>query len=155
VPAAVRVYHRFNNPESKFNLCGIFAQARKGCMKSSKSEILGIIAILILTTCAGHAQSMRCGSRLISEGDPREKLLKECGPPSDVESWDEERFEYFDRPPPSRLYNEFERYGNAYRVRAWIHVELWTYNYGPSRFIDYVRLENGIVRRIYSGGYGY
>ena len=87
--------------------------------------------------------------------DPREKLLKECGPPSDVESWDEERFEYFDRPPPSRLYNEFERYGNAYRVRAWIQVELWTYNYGPSRFIDYVRLENGIVRRIYSGGYGY
>jgi len=40
-------------------------------------------------------------------------------------------------------------------VRAFIRVEIWTYNYGPSRFLDYVRLENGIVRKIYSGGYGY
>jgi hypothetical protein len=32
---------------------------------------------------------------------------------------------------------------------------VWTYNYGPSRFIDYVRIENGKVRKIYSGGYGY
>jgi len=104
---------------------------------------------------AAPAQAMRCGSRLISEGDPREKVVNECGQPSDVEAWEEERFEYFDRPPPSRYYREFERYGSAYRVRAFIRVEIWTYNYGPSRFLDFVRLENGIVQRIYSGGYGY
>jgi len=101
------------------------------------------------------SEAMRCGSRLVSEGDPRDKLLNECGPPSNVEAWDEEAYQYFDRPPPSSQYREFERYGNSYRVRAYIRVEVWTYNYGPSRFIDYVRLENGIVRRIYSGGYGY
>ena len=56
---------------------------------------------------------------------------------------------------PARYYREFERYGGSYRVRSFIRVELWTYNYGPSRFIDYVRLENGKVRKIYSGGYGY
>jgi hypothetical protein len=127
---------------------------RKSVMKSSNVFFL-VIALLIVAASAAHAQAMRCGSRLISEGDPREKVLNECGQPSDVEAWDEERYDYFDRPPPSRLYKEFERYGNAYRVRAFIRVELWTYNYGPSRFVDFVRLENGIVRRIYSGGYGY
>jgi hypothetical protein len=114
-----------------------------------------MMVLITLTAWTTPAQAMRCGSRLISEGDPREKVLNECGQPSDVESWEEERYDYFDRPPPARYYNEFERYGNAYRVRAFIRVEVWTYNYGPSRFIDYVRMENGIVRKIYSGGYGY
>jgi hypothetical protein len=114
------------------------------------------VAVLVFGNALDtSAQAMRCGSRLISEGDPREKVLNECGPPSDVEAWDEEAYKYFDRPPPPRLYKEFERYGSAYRVRAYIRIEVWTYNHGPSRFIDFVRLENGIVRRIYSGGYGY
>ncbi len=126
-------------------------------MTSHKIELFTIISIVLmaLIAWATPAQAMRCGSRLISEGDPREKVLNECGQPSDVESWEEERYDYFDRPPPARYYNEFERYGIAYRVRAFIRVEVWTYNYGPSRFIDYVRMENGIVRKIYSGGYGY
>ena len=124
-------------------------------MKPARLKLLVIIALLTLIAWEAHAQAMRCGSRLISEGDPREKVLNECGQPSDVEAWEEERYDYFDRPPPSRLYREFERYGNAYRVRAFIRVEIWTYNYGPSRFVDYVRMENSIVRKIYSGGYGY
>lgn len=116
---------------------------------------IALAVLLFGNACVASAQAMRCGSRLIADGDPRDKLLNECGPPSNVEAWDEEAYRYFDRPPPASLYREFERYGNAYRVRAYIRVEVWTYNYGPSRLIDYVRLENGIVRRIYSGGYGY
>jgi hypothetical protein len=34
-------------------------------------------------------------------------------------------------------------------------VEIWTYNHGPTRFLDYLRLENGIVTKITSGDYGY
>ena len=128
---------------------------RKGHMNSHKIAFFTIIVFLALTAPAAHAQAMRCGSRLISEGDPRDKVLNECGQPSDVQAWDEERYEYFDRPPPPQYYREFERSGNSFRVRAFIHVEVWSYNYGPSRFIDYVRMENGIVRKIYSGGYGY
>jgi hypothetical protein len=124
-------------------------------MKFRVAMFMVLTLFLFGNAIVASAQAMRCGSRLISEGDPRDKLLNECGPPTDVEAWDEEAYKYFDRPPPSNLYREFERYGNAYRVRAFVHVEIWTYNYGPSRFIDYVRLENGIVRRIFSGGYGY
>ncbi len=117
------------------------------------AAVLFVLLALVAISMPAHA--MRCGSRPVSEGDPRDKLLSDCGPPSNVEAWDEEQYEYFSRPPNPREYRDFDRYGNSYRVRAWVHVEVWTYNYGPSRFVDYVRLENGIVRRIYSGGYGY
>jgi hypothetical protein len=124
-------------------------------MDSHKIDLFTIIVILTLMALAVPAQAMRCGSRLISEGDPRDKVLNECGAPTNVEEWEEERFDWFDRFPPSNRYREFERYGNAYRVRIFVRVELWTYNHGPSRFIDHVRLENGIVHKVYSGGYGW
>jgi hypothetical protein len=124
-------------------------------MKTLAALSLGICALMWSAGWSEAAETMRCGSRLISEGDPREKVLNECGQPSNVEAWDEEQYDYFDRPPSPRLYKEFERYGSSYRVRSFVRVELWTYNHGPSRFMDYVRLENGRVRKIYSGGYGY
>ena len=124
-------------------------------MKPARQKLLIIIGVLTLIAWAAPAEAMRCGSRLISEGDPKERLLNECGPPSNVESWEEERYYNYDAPPPPYLYKEYEYYGNAYRVKVHVNVEVWTYNYGPSRFIDYVRIENGKVRKIYSGGYGY
>jgi hypothetical protein len=116
---------------------------------------LCIIVLFALIAWSATAQAMRCGSRLISEGDPADKVVSECGPPTSVDSWEEERYDYFDRPPPADQYRDFERYGNAFRVKIHVRVELWIYNYGPSRFMDYVRLENGIVRKVYSGSYGY
>ncbi len=113
------------------------------------------MVLLASIAWSAPAQAMRCGSRIISEGDPREKVLNECGPPADIESWEEERYYDYDDPPPATLYREFQRYGNAYRVKVHVKVELWTYNHGPSRFMDFVRLENGKVRKIESGGYGY
>ena len=112
-------------------------------------------ALLCAAAAVEPALAMRCGSRLISEGDPKEKLANECGPPANVETWEEERYHHYDALPPSTQYREFERYGSAYRVKVFVRVELWTYNYGPSRFMDYVRIENGKVSKIYSGGYGY
>jgi hypothetical protein len=124
-------------------------------MKPARQKLLIIIGLLTLIAWTAPAEAMRCGSRLISEGDPKERLLNECGPPSNVEAWEEERYYNYDAPPPPYLYKEYEYYGNAYRVKVHVNVEVWTYNYGPSRFIDYVRIENGKVRKIYSGGYGY
>jgi hypothetical protein len=114
-----------------------------------------LAVVIALALAVPPAEAMRCGSRLVSEGDPRDKVYADCGPPSGVEAWDEEQYEHFGRPPDPRQYREFERYGSAYRVRTVVRVEVWTYNYGPSRFVDYVRFENGRVRRIESGGYGY
>jgi hypothetical protein len=43
-------------------------------------------------TCTGYAHtgSLRCGSHLISPGDPVVKVHKQCGAPSHEEQWHEE-----------------------------------------------------------------
>jgi hypothetical protein len=124
-------------------------------MKRLPLRLIVVLAFALALAWAGAAQAMRCGTRLISEGDPADKVLTACGSPSSVDEWEEERFDWFDRFPPTGRYREFERYGGAYRVRIQVRVELWTYNHGPTRFIEYVRIENGIVRGTYSGGYGF
>jgi len=32
--------------------------------------------------------------------------------------------------------------------------EIWVYDFGPDRFVYYVKFSNGAVFRIYTGGYG-
>ena len=36
-----------------------------------------------------------------------------------------------------------------------IRIEEWTYNFGSTRFIRFLRFENGLLRNISRGGYGY
>jgi Protein of unknown function (DUF2845) len=35
------------------------------------------------------------------------------------------------------------------------HVEVWTYDFGPDAFVRFALLENGVVTRVDTGGYGY
>ena len=89
-------------------------------------------------------------------------MLAECGEPDHVEVWEEERVYGF-RHLPSYYgnYDNYEYggqdfgYGRPYRIRKLVIVEKWTYNHGPGRFVDHLRLENGIVVDITSGDYGY
>jgi len=118
-----------------------------------------IIAIIVfgLTLKGVDARAdlgLRCGTRLITAGDHSERVLKECGEPDYVDSWVEERIYRYPNPYPGGG-RDGDRYGPADGVIVHVTVEEWTYNHGPHRFIDRVRLENGRVRKISSGSYGY
>jgi hypothetical protein len=124
-------------------------------------SILSIILSIFLFTSA-HAASLRCGVRLITVGDFKARVLAECGEPDHVEAWEEEHVTKFRHHPG--YYGIYENYeysdrnyenGRPYRIRKLVFVEEWTYNHGPGRFMDHLRLENGIVRRIKSGDYGF
>jgi len=125
--------------------------------------ILGIfVTMLNLTASNAAAASLRCGSRLITAGDYRDRVLSECGDPDHVQVWEEERVYGFRRHPRYYgVHDDYEYvhpdagYNQPYRVRKLVIVEEWTYNHGPTRFLDHLRLENGIVRNIVSGDYGY
>jgi squalene cyclase len=119
-----------------------------------------IIALLALTS--SHASSLRCGVRLITVGDFKARVLAECGEPDHVEIWEEERvYKFRHHPGYYGIYENYEysdrnyEYGQPYRIRKLVLIEEWTYNHGPGRFMDHLRLENGIVRGIKSGDYGY
>jgi hypothetical protein len=116
--------------------------------------------ILPLSTAA--ASSLRCGLRLITVGDYKDRVLAECGEPDAVQVWEEERvYGYQHHPGLYGVYEDYEyvrpknRLGSPYRIRQLVVVEEWTYNHGPTRFLNHLILENGIVRSITSGDYGY
>jgi hypothetical protein len=130
-----------------------------------KTGIIPFTLTIILSISAlssAHGSSLRCGVSLITVGDFKARVLAECGQPDGVEVWEEERvYKFRDHPGYYGIYENYEysdrdfEYGKPYRIRKLVTVEEWTYNHGPGRFMDHLRLENGIVRGIKSGDYGF
>ena len=92
------------------------------------------------------ADGLRCGSRLVTRGDHAVKLLKFCGEPAAVRSWVIER-------GVVDLDRRLLRHSLGFVEE--VLVEEWTYNFGPTRLMRQVRIENGIVRSVESLGYGF
>jgi hypothetical protein len=123
-------------------------------MKTTRITISLLFIFFIATLVNAYAYSLRCGVRLITEGDYKAKVLAECGEPDHVEMWEEERiYKYYYKPSDDHRYHQ--NYLKPRYAKDYIIVEEWTYNHGRYRFMDHIRFENGRVRRIKSGDYGY
>ena len=105
--------------------------------------ILAVTASIGLLTSPA-ALALRCGTRLISEGDHQSKLLRYCGEPYSVESRTAQR---------ALVANV----GNVLfpGIIEELQIEDWTYNFGPRKLMRIVRLENGVVTDIRQIGYGF
>jgi len=93
-----------------------------------------------------HADALRCGTRLVSEGDTRAQVEARCGAPVDIIRRT--------RLAPPVIW----RHGRPWRVgndAIEVVVEEWTYNLGPQRFMRRVRFEDGLVVAVDTLGYGY
>ncbi len=120
-----------------------------------------ILIIWCLTNAAFPAfgSALRCGTRLITEGDTKSKVLAICGEPHYIDAWEEERT-YRTYPWASHnVYYDNQHYEDKFLkpkiIKEFIWIEEWTYNHGPHRFMDHVRLEKGRVKKIVSGEFGY
>jgi hypothetical protein len=103
-----------------------------------------VLACAVLTLAA-PAHAFRCGTRVITPGDPADKVLHFCGTPISVQTRRAER-PYIDE------------LGRSYLYRGLVEevvIEEWTYNLGPYQFMRLVRLENGRVVEVKPLGYGY
>lgn len=101
--------------------------------------------LLVCIALAAPAHALRCGTGVVSEGDSTFKLLQTCGEPT--------LREQVERRVPYQVYDRVHgRYSTAYEV---VPVEIWTYNFGPRRLIQRITIEDGRIKRIESGGYGY
>ena len=108
-----------------------------------KKTTLGMTALAaLLAANAASADSMRCGSKLLSDGDPSDKVMALCGPPAAVE-----RREIL-RPWG---YNRGITVHSTYEVS----VELWTYNFGPNKLMYRLRFEDGLLVDIDTLSHGY
>jgi hypothetical protein len=106
------------------------------------------IALLIgaLSGAAAHADAMRCGSRLVSDGATRTTVRQLCGEPSDITT------RSILRRPHYFLHGRAIYYGSG---MVEVPVEIWTYNFGPYKLMRRVRFVDGLVDDIETLGYGH
>ena len=120
-----------------------------------KMRIGYMMLVILIVVSFSHASAfgLRCGVDLVSIGDTTSEVIATCGEPSKVESWEVTR--------PSRYYRHSLPYLNSRQYREPLYskehitIEKWTYNFGFHRFIRYLTFENGKLKRITKGGYGY
>ena len=111
-------------------------------------------SLLFAAATDDFASNLRCGARIVSLGDTKSKVRDRCSEPSTVEAWEEELIRRdFYKPIPAE--KETDLYREPFLVKEKILIEEWEYNFGPTRFIYYLRFENGKLKQITIGDYGY
>jgi hypothetical protein len=111
--------------------------------KPCKTAIF-LAAVLLAGPAA--ADSFRCGTRLVTDGDSASKVQALCGPPTEIT-----RSEILRRPV-------IWRFGRPYYLSdelTPVPVEYWTYNLGPAKLMRRLRFEDGLVVEIDTLGHGY
>jgi hypothetical protein len=84
-------------------------------------------------------QSCREG-RVLSIGDSKFEVLSMCGPPDYSEIRDADEL----------IINRFDR-----SRHTTIRIDEWAYNFGPHHFLLHLTFENGRLKRMEFGGYGF
>jgi hypothetical protein len=113
-----------------------------------------LAAALVLFAAAPGAwagdDSMRCGSRLVRQGDAKDKVRALCGEPTDVSLRG-----YLRRAPRYDYgfgYHGYEYYGPGFID---LPVEIWTYNFGSSKLLRKLRFVGDELEEIETAGHGY
>jgi len=105
-----------------------------------------LLAAAMAAAAPAMADSFRCGTKLVTDGDSADKVQSLCGPPSGIT-----RSEVWRRPV-------IWRFGRPYYLSqdpVPVAVEYWTYNLGPNKLMRRLRLEDGLVTEIETLGHGY
>ena len=122
-------------------------------MKIARISCILMVTLLLTTTAVVIASDFRCGSKIITLRDHRYDVSRKCGEPSHVEAWEEVRIK---RDFGTRLLEtEMILHRLPLLVEERVTIEEWEYNLGSTRFIRYLRFENGRLIRITEGDYGY
>lgn len=109
--------------------------------------------VLAIGACAQVAfadESMRCGSRLVSAGDGKDKVRSLCGEPTDIS------LRGVIRRSPSYKYGSWP-YEREHFGLEWedLPVEIWTYNQGSHKLLRKLRFVGDRLEDIETAGYGY
>lgn len=110
------------------------------------NRFLAALLVGLLVSSPAFA-ALRCGSKIVTKGDPSSEVAAKCGEPADVI-----RMNSILRRPVVWLHGRPRYLGEDYIE---VQVEAWLYNFGPNKLMRRVRFENGLVAEIETLGYGY
>lgn len=111
--------------------------------------LLALVSALSLLSTPAHAD-LRCDSKLVSVGASAYDLTSTCGAPDFTTSHVERRAVRRARSVPCASGVCTVIVEEAVDVT----VDEWVYDFGRSRFVQHVRLEQGVITSIRSGSYG-
>jgi hypothetical protein len=133
--------------------------AAAGLADSGYACTVRYLVVLVLATAgvgtlaaapARAEDSMRCGSKLISVRDGKDKVRSLCGEPSSVSFQGvirrAARYEY------GYGYGRYDYYGPGVIDMP---VEVWTYNFGTNKLLRKLRFVGDELDEIRTDGYGY
>jgi hypothetical protein len=100
----------------------------------------------LVTATADASDLLRCGSKVIVQGDSPGKVRALCGAPEDVTATS------VLRRPSYRRQGQVHYYGDQF---VQVPVEAWTYNFGPQRLMHRLRFVDGVLESIETLGYGH
>lgn len=112
--------------------------------------------VCLLTLGMASAHAMRCGDRLVSEGDSRGRVAALCGEPADIQrtvAFEIIRVRHHHHGHPG--HPAVEIVGAEKEVQIPVLMEEWLYNFGPNRFMQRLYFRNGELVEIDSQRYGY
>jgi hypothetical protein len=111
-----------------------------------------LAAALLVCSDAAFAESLRCQDRLVKIGHHGYDVSALCGPPDAVEQRVERRA------VRRRVRVRCVQFGwcdTEVEDSVEVPVEVWIYDFGPQRLMQYVTFVQGQVVRIESGNYGH
>jgi hypothetical protein len=123
-------------------------------MKLTLVYFLIIFSLVFVSSTEVFAIGLRCGSRLITVGDTKSKVISECGVPDYTEEWEEELI-LRDFHSPVYPRDDYEQGREPFLVKTFVKIEEWYYNFGSTRLIHYLRFRNGKLTKITIGERGY
>lgn len=99
-----------------------------------------LLAALSMSFAVNAADSLRCGSRLVSVGDTKAEVLIKCGSPAWKDNWTNELIDDVNTATERRVSTTMDR---------------WVYNFGSHSFLEFLLFENGSLTSITPGDYGF
>src|SRR5688572_25886227 len=97
------------------------ARSRQPPVMRTSLAVLGAVIAATFATSV-QADALRCGNKLVRDGDTRAAVRNHCGEPSDVQT------RSILRRPHYSINGRLVYDGDAF---VEIPVEVWTYNFGP------------------------
>ncbi len=126
----------------------------------SVAALRPLLRVLALTTCVmgvapdAYADGMRCGSKLVSDGDSLYTVKSRCGEPNMATRRMEVRTIRRWVAGPCAPNAGATECGRFVEHSVEVQVDEWVYDFGPHNFVRYLTFEQGTLLRVVTGSYG-